>query len=229
MRIQLLIILGYCCSLNAQDSTIIVKAGKSFTESVPITDIYQYAQFTYGKVFFKAGDSTSAKLNYHKFLDAMQFIDLKGDTLKIVNAALIKFIRINNDVFYFDDQDGFVNLIKESNGIKLAAKRTLRMTGRSKIGAYGMESPSNSIATISTLNTQTNNYNLVPMEDITLSKKTEYYFGDKYNQFALATKKNLSRQFSKNSKELTAYLKDNNIDLNKKEDVEKLLEFLASL
>ena len=229
MRVWLLFVLGYCCSLHAQDSTIIIKAGKSFIESVAITDLYQYAQFTYGKVFFKAGDSTTAKLNYHRFLEAMQFIDYKGDTLKIANAAMIKFIRINNDVFYYDDEDGYMNLVKDTNGIKLAAKRTLRITSRSKIGAYGMESPTSSIGTYGTLITQTNVYNLVPQEDITLTKKTEYYFGDKYNQFALATKKNLSQQFSKQSRTLNAYLKDNNIDLNKREDVEKLLQFLASL
>lgn len=229
MRVLLLIVLFYSCRLQAQENTIVIKAGKSFTESVAMTDLYQYAQFTFGKVFFKSGDSTTAKLNYHRFMEAMQFIDFKGDTLKISNAPMIKFIRINNDVFYYDDGDGYMNLIKETNEIKLAEKRTLRMMGRDKIGAYGMSSPTSSIASYSTLHTETNVYNLVPMEDITLTKKTEYYFGDKFNKFVTATRKNLLQQFSKQSKPLSAYLKDNNIDLNKKEDLEKLLEFLAGL
>jgi len=36
-------------------------------------------------------------------------------------------------------------------------------------------------------------------------------------------------QFSKHSKVLSAYLKDNKIDVNKREDVDKLFEFLVSL
>jgi len=229
MRVLLLFALIYCCRLHAQDSTIIIKAGRSFSEAVSITDIYQYAEFTYGKVFFKTGDVTTAKLNYHRFLDAMQYIDPKGDTLKISNSPTIKFICINNDVFYYDDDGGYVSLISDTNGIKLAQKRTLRIRSRDKIGAYGMVSPTSSITSYSTLIAQTNNYNLVSMEDITLIKKTEYYFGDKYNNFVMATKKNLLKQFSKHSKTLNAYLKDNNIDLNKKQDLEKLFEFLASL
>ena len=229
MRVLFLFSLVYCCRLHAQDSTIIIKAGKSFNESVAKKDLYQYAQFTYGKVFFKEGDSTTAKLNYHRFLDVMQFIDFKGDTLKIANAAMIRFIRINDDVFYYDDKVGYVNLIKDTKGIKLAAKQTLQVKSREKIGAYGVASPTSSISSYSTLIAQTNVYNLVAMEDITLSKKTEYYFGNKYNRFVVATKKNLMQQFSKQSRNLNAYLKDNNIDFNKKEDLEKLLEFLAGL
>jgi hypothetical protein len=227
MRVLLLFVLSYCCRLQAQDSTILVKAGMSVNESVSITDLYQYPQFVYGKVFFKSGDSAVAKLNYHRLLDEMLFIDPKGDTLSIANAAMIRSIHTNNDVFYYDN--GYVKLIKDSNGIKLASKQTLRVSGKDKIGAYGMANPTSAIDSYGTLIDQRGIYNLVPREDITLAKKTEYYFGDKYNQFVWATRKNLLQQFSKQSKTLNAYLKDNNIDLNNSVDLEKLLQFLASL
>ena len=227
MRVLLLFVLSYCCRLHAQDTTILVKAGMSVNESVSITDLYQYPQFVYGKVFFKSGDSAVAKLNYHRLLDEMLFIDPKGDTLSIANAAMIRSIHTNNDVYYYDN--GYVKLIKDSNGIKLASKQTLRVSGKDKIGAYGMANPTSAIDSYGTLIDQRGIYNLVPREDITLAKKTEYYFGDKYNQFVWATRKNLLQQFSKQSKTLNAYLKDNNIDLNNSVDLEKLLQFLASL
>ena len=227
MRVLLLFVLSYCCRSHAQDSTIVVKAGTSFNESVSITDLCEYPQFVYGKVFFKTGDSTNAKFNYHRFLDEMQYIDFKGDTLKITNAATINFIRIDNDVFYYDD--GYVKLIKDSNGIKLAAKKTLTVTDKSKIGAYGMASPTTSIGTYGTWMADKSIFKLVPKEDITLTKKTQYFFGDKYNQFVWATRKNLLRQFSKQSAALNSYLKENNINFNSREDLEKLLQFLAGL
>jgi hypothetical protein len=227
MKVLFLFLLTYCCRLYAQDSTIIIKAGTSFNESVSITDLCEYPQFVYGKVFFKTGDSTIARFNYHRFLDEMQFIDFKGDTLKITNAATIKFIRINNDVFYYDD--GYVKLIKDTNGIKLAAKKTLTVTGKNKIGGYDMASPTTSIDSYSTLMADKSIYKLVPKEDVTLTKKTQYYFGDKYNRFFGATRKNLLREFSKQSAALNSYLKENHINFNSREDLEKLLQFLARL
>jgi len=226
MRALLLFVLTYCCRSSAQDSTIVVQAGTSINESVSITDLYQYPQFVYGKVFFRSGDSIGSKLNYHKLLDEMHFIDFKGDTLNIANPGTIRFIRINNDVFYYDD--GYMKMIKETNGIKLAAKQTLRVSDKNKIGAYNSANPTSAIDSYSTLIDQRGSYNLVPRVDITLKKQTQYYFGDKYNQFVWATKKNLMRQFSKQSGALNAYLKDNNINLSSREDLEKLLQFLAS-
>ena len=227
MRLLPLFVLANCSLSYAQDSTIVIKAGTSFKESVSITDLYQYPQFVYGKLFYKPGDSAVARFNYNRLIDEMQFIDFKGDTLSIANAATIRLIRINNDVYYYDD--GYVKLIKDTNGIKLAEKQTLQLAGKNKIGAYGMASPEAAIDSYGTLIDQRGTYNLVPRQDIILAKKTQYYFGDKYNQFVWATKKNLLRHFSKQSGTLNAYLKENNVNLNSREDLEKLLQFLASL
>ncbi|HET9435110.1 MAG TPA: hypothetical protein VFO37_15195, partial [Chitinophagaceae bacterium] len=110
MRVLLLFVLAYCCRSHAQDSAIVIRAGTSVNESVSTKDLYQYPQFVFGKVFFKPGDSAMAKLNYNRLFDEMQFIDFKGDTLSIANEATIRLIRINNDVFYYDN--GYVQLIK---------------------------------------------------------------------------------------------------------------------
>ena len=227
MRVLLLFVLAYCCRSHAQDSTIVIKAGMSVNESVSITDLYQYPQFVYSKVYTKSGDSAVVRLNYNRLFDEMQFIDFKGDTLSIANAPMLRLIRINDDVFYYDD--GYVKLIKDTNGIKLAAKQTLRVAGKNKIGAYDMANPTSAIDSYGTLIDQRGIYKLAPREDITLAKTTEYYFGDKYNQFVWATRKNLLQQFSKQSRTLNAYFKENNVNLNRIEDLEKLLQFLASL
>ena len=222
-----LIVFVCCCSAHAQDSTIIVKAGTSLNESVSVTDLYEYPQFVYGKVFFRAGDSSGGRLNYNRFSDQMQFIDFKGDTLSIAYPGTMKFIRINNDLFYYDD--GYVKLIKDNNTIKLAAKQTLRVSGKNKIGAYGMASPGSAIDSYGSFTIDNKNYNLTPSVDIMLTKKTQYYFGDKYKHFVLANKKNLLSLYSKQDRAVTAYLKENNVDFNNREDLEKLLQYLTDL
>ena len=202
MRILPLFVLLWCCSAYAQDSTITIKAGTSFSESVSMTDLYEYPQFVYGKVFFRQGDSTVARLNYQRLSDAMQFIDFKGDTLDIAYAGTINFFRINNDIFYYDN--GYVKLIKEDNTIKLATKQTLRVVAKEKTGAYNAASSTSAINTYSSFTSDGKVYKLVPMEDMILKKQTLYYFGDKYNHFVLANKKNLLRLFSKQNGALTA-------------------------
>jgi len=229
MKVLPLILLVCCCSAHAQDSTIIIKAGTSFNESVSITNLYEYPQFVYGKVFFIPGDSSGGRLNYNRFLDQMQFIDFKGDTLNIAYPRTIKFIRISNDLFYYDNDYGYVKLIKDNNAIKLAAKQTLKVSGRNKIGAYDMASPGSAIDNYASFTIENKNYNLTPRVDITLTKKTQYYFGDKYNHFVLANKKNLLSLYSNKDGAITAYLKENKVDFNNPEDIEKLFQYLTNL
>ena len=227
MKLLPLFVLAFCCSAHAQDSTIILKAGMSINESLSIKNLYEYSQFIYGKVFFKPGDSSSGRLNYNRLLDQMQFIDFKGDTLNIADPGTIKSIRINNDLFYYDE--GYVKLIKDSNTIKLAAKQTLRVVNKEKTGAYNMPSSTSAIDSYGSYMSEGKMYKLVPREDIVLKKQTQYYFGDKFNHFILANKKNLLRLYSKQNGSLNAYLKENNVDFTSQEDLEKLLQYLANL
>ena len=227
MKLLPLFVLAFCCSAHAQDSTIILKAGMSINESLSIKNLYEYSQFVYGKVFFKPGDSSSGRLNYNRLLDQMQFIDFKGDTLNIADPGTIKSIRINNDLFYYDE--GYVKLIKDSNTIKLAAKQTLRVVNKEKTGAYNMPSSTSAIDSYGSYMSEGKMYKLVPREDIVLKKQTQYYFGDKFNHFILANKKNLLRLYSKQNVSLNAYLKENNVDFTSQEDLEKLLQYLANL
>ena len=227
MKLLPLFVLAFCCSAHAQDSAIILKAGMSINESLSIKNLYEYSQFIYGKVFFKPGDSSSGRLNYNRLLDQMQFIDFKGDTLNIADPGTIKSIRINSDLFYYDE--GYVKLIKDSNTIKLAAKQTLRVVNKEKTGAYNMPSSTSAIDSYGSYMSEGKMYKLVPREDIVLKKQTQYYFGDKFNHFILANKKNLLRLYSKQEGSLNAYLKENNIDFTSQEDLEKLLQYLANL
>ena len=227
MKLLPLFVLAFCCSAHAQDSAIILKAGMSINESISITDLYEYPQFVYGKVFFKPGDSSSGRLNYNRLVGQMQFIDFKGDTLNIADPGTIKSIRINNDLFYYDE--GYVKLIKDSNTIKLAAKQTLRVVNKEKTGAYNMPSSTSAIDSYGSYMSEGKMYKLVPREDIVLKKQTQYYFGDKFNHFILANKKNLLRLYSKQNVSLNAYLKENNVDFTSQEDLEKLLQYLANL
>ncbi len=59
-----------------------------------------------------------------------------------------------------------------------------------------------------------------------LAKQTSFYLGDKYNNFFRYTKKNVFKNFPKKEKELNEYLKTNNVNFDKEEDLVRLLAVL---
>ena len=232
MKIQraLLLLLPLFChnDLFAQNNTtIIVKAGNSIEGSVPAIDLFEYPQFTHGTVFFTDNNVSGGSMNYNRFLDEMQFITAKGDTLTLINKKYIKFISIAKDTFFYDQ--GYIKLVNSAQSIKLGIKQMLRIIDKQKLGAYGMVSSTTAIDSYASYNDGVQVYNLTVMKDLVLAKEVEYFIGDKYNHFVLANKKNVMQLFPKHHQAIVSYLKENTVVFNNKEDLEKLVEFLRQL
>ncbi len=212
----------------AQNTTsIIVKAGSNIRDVLSTADVFQYPQFAKGKVFFKDGSSAEAKMNYNRLVDEMHFIDPKRDTLALANEKLIKWIAINQDTFYYDQ--GYVRLISSTDVAKLAVKQVWIMGDTRKIGAYNTANSTSSITSYSSYSAGSRIYNLFVNEEVVLRKVEHYYFGDRYNHFVLAGKKNLLMLFPKEQRRIEVYLKENKIDFSNKDDLEKAVQFLDHL
>lgn len=215
-------------NLFAQDNTTItVKAGTTIKESVPALDLYDYPQFTQGTVFTRGGKSSTTAINYNRFLDEMQFITAKGDTLTLINQKNIAFINIANDTFFYDE--GYIKLVSSAADIKLGIKQMLTIVGKEKLGGYGVTSSATSIDSYSSYNDGRKDFGLTVMQDVILAKKVQYYVGDNYNHFVLANKKNLIRLFPKKEGDISRFLKENTVVFSKGEDLEKLVKFLAQM
>jgi hypothetical protein len=222
-----LLLLCHCNLFAQKDATITVKAGNTIKESVPTIDLYEYPQFINGTVFFRDGNSSGAAMNYNRFLDEMQFITAKGDTLTLINEKNIRFINIAGDTFFYDQ--GYIKLINSTVNVKLGSKEMLGIIDKKKIGGYGMSSSTTAIDSYSSYNDGMQYYNITVMQDVVLAKKIQYYIGDAYNHFVLAGKKNVINLFPKQQQAIVRYLKENTIGFNNKEDLEKLVQFLEHL
>jgi hypothetical protein len=232
MKVQhlllLLLPLLYQCNVFAQNNaTIIVKAGTTIKESVSSIDLYEYSQFTHGTVFFSDGKSSGAAMNYNRFLDEVQFITAKGDTLILINQKNIDFINIGKDTFFYDQ--GYIKLVSSTPNVKLGIKQMLRIRDRKKMGAYGMTSSTEAIDSYSSYYDGSKNYDMVVLQELILVKEVQDYIGDKYNHFVLANKKNVIKLFPKQHKALVSYLEGNTVVFNNKEDLEKLVQFIEHL
>ena len=225
----LLFILIDCTQLLAQDSIhVTIQSGNDFEDVLTPAEIYYYPQFTKGNVFFKDGTKATAKMNYTRLFDQMLFINPKGDTLALANEKTIKYIAVDQDTFYYDE--GYIRIIADNDFVKLAEKQVWVVADIRKIGTHSASSTPGitSVRTFRHGNEATRS-NLTLNEDIVLRKESKYYIGDKYNGFALASKKGLMLLFPKEQRNIENYLRENKIDFNKRADMEKLYQFLSQL
>lgn len=229
--LSLLFILIGCSDLSAQDSTLVtIKAGNRVKDVLSTSDIYYYPQFTNGKVFLRSGSRAAAKMNYTRLYDQMLFIDPKGDTLALADEKTIKFITIDKDTLYFDE--GYVRLVTNYGEVKLAEKQIWVVADVRKIGTH--DTPKNTVAITSVSNLEdvsgrAKSYDFLLKEDIIIKKETQYYFGDEYNHFVRASKKKLLLLFPKDQLSIENYLKENKVNFDNKDDLEKLAKFLDQL
>lgn len=230
LLLWLLILIGYS-DLSAQDSTLVtIKAGNRVRDILRPADIYSYPEFTNGKVFFRDGSKAVGKMNYSRLVDQMLFIDHKGDTLALANEVTIKFIAVDRDTFFFDE--GYIRLITDYGDVKLAEKQIWVVADTRKIGTHNRSTTTVAVTSLSSYTDETaraKSYDLIINEDMVIRRETHYYFGDEYNRFARAGKKRLLLLFPKEELSLENYLKENKVNFDKRDDLEKLAQFLTQL
>lgn len=230
LLLLLWILTGYS-ELSAQDSTLVtVKAGNRVRDVLKPADIYSYPEFTNGKVFFRDGSKAVGKMNYSRLVDQMLFIDHNGDTLALANEKTIKFIAVNLDTFYFDE--GYIRLIADYGDVKLAEKQIWVVADTRKIGTHNRSTSTVAVTSLSSYTDETaraKSYDLLINEDMIIRKETHYYFGDEYNRFVRTGKKKLLQLFPKEELSIENYLKENKVNFDKKDDLEKLAQYLSQL
>jgi len=203
---------------------IVIKPGEDLAKVYNY--IYRYPQFNYGKVYLKNGDSSAGKLNYNYLMQAMQFINRKGDTLVLANENTFKFITIGTDTFFYDNNKGYVEQLANYSISKLLLKENTT-TSEEKIGAYGIPSSTQNIDAKNTLIAE-NSYALTVNANMTLTKRKQYFFSYRSNILPI-NNKNILKVFAKQKNKIENYLQNNSIDFNNEVDLKKLFTYLITI
>jgi hypothetical protein len=203
-----------------------VNPGERVYDVIPKNDMYKYPGFRQGIVLLKDGTYGSAKLNYNSLFAEMQFIDPKGDTLSLADENNIISIAVKKDTFYYDN--GYLELVAGYNKIKLARRRIIDFSNREKIGALDIAN-AGEIETYTTVTSRTYMKDLIAKEVLIFSERTIYYFGDRFNHFMVANKKNLLKMFSNQQRKVSDYLENNPVNFNDEKDLVRLGSFLQEL
>ena len=228
MRCLLIVfILSSCFNMWAQSGKKFeVKPGEKILDVIPQNEIYKYAKFMDGIVLLRSGAFGVARLNYNSLFGEMQFIDPRGDTLSLSDEKNISLISIKKDTFYYED--GCIELLANYGDVKLAAKRIFSFSNRTKSGGLN-QSGSGEIETYTTFRSSQSFKDITITETLTFSERIIYYFGDRYNHFVAASKKNLFKIYGEHKNRLSKYLDENKINFKDKEDMKMLCSFLQEL
>ncbi len=217
------------CNSHAQNEQWLVKAGVNVKEALGDSIIYKYPQFNQGAVYFKDERVSNASLNLNIFNGEMQFINASNDTMALSDEGTIKYIIIQKDTFYYSKV--YVQLMYQNPIAKLGKIETLRAVGFQKTGGYDQPSSASAInsasyfynansGTVSKLN---------EAEDAVLRKETFYFIGDRFGNFQPALKKNIFDMFNSQKDSIDTFMKENKLQLNKEEDLLKLVDFIGKV
>lgn len=228
--LSLAITFFFCQILLAQDSTsILIEAGKRFTDVITPALMFRYTQFKTGKVLFRNGVSSEAKLNYNLFNGEIMFISPGADTLAIAKDQMLNIKRVIIDTSCYVYNKGYLEVLRENVMGTMARRQQYFVVTKEKIGGYDLASPASSIDSYTSFTEGRNNppHNLLVRENISLQLKTEYFIGDAFQYFLPVNKKNLDKIFFKRRNELDAYLKEHTIDYKNEKDITALFIFLT--
>lgn len=221
--IAALIFLACIATVHAQKNTFTIKPGEKIESVVPDSVSYLYPFFKNGTVCFKDGRRVNARFNYNSLFEEVMFIAPGGDTMALDNGAAIKFVAIDTDTFYFDES--FVKNAASYGDIRLASKDRFVIVDVNAVGAMGNNAPS-SVTTFKKILTRGESQELTRQEILKIRKETQFYLGDKFNNYEIVSRKSLINFFPGKSKKIKEYLRANTVDFNDGNDLNKMILML---
>jgi len=222
-----LLITGVALSISlevvAQDSKVNYYPLQDKKEKQPADIRYRYTEFLPGEVYYKNGNGGTGRLNYNLLVQEIHFIDETGDTLALDFPETVKYLTIGKDTFYFNK--GIIQVTGTYNDVRLGVKDKLVIKDSRKIGAYGMENPGGSIDTYNTVRVNQGTYQIGTNANLVYGKERDYYLILKEKQFLPLNWSNLAKAFPSKKDKLADFASEHSINLNKEEDIRKLLAF----
>lgn len=225
-----LLVLLVCVNRIAlsQDGGVVRYNTTENTSNELVSRLLKYSQFTKGTAYLSNGTKGQASFNYHYNKNEILFINAKNDTLTLVDPEQYQQIVIEADTFLYTKQ-GFLQLVAATPFCKLLVKRDLVQVGSEKKGAYGGYSATSASSSLNSFSDGTLQRSIAVDENIFYRYKDRYFFCDRFGQLYPATRKGAGELTWKKEKELKAFLEAEKIDVNKKDDLLKLMTFFQSI
>lgn len=207
-----------------------IKEFSEISRIIPFKDRFQFEQFQDGKVHFRNGKVSVAKLNYSVVYAEIMFINSKKDTMLLADPDYINFVTLADRTYYYLKGHGHIEQIASYGRQSLGKKIFYMNMGNERYAAYGQYSSTSAISSYSSFINQDGRIQALKGNNkVVMKKHAAYFFMDRNERFLNANRQNLLKAFPANKKEINQYLKQYNPDFEQETDLKKLLEFCSSL
>ncbi len=200
-----LLICGCCVAQKKEFVT--VKAGTRLLDVVPFAERYRFPGFIKGKVYYKSGTFSDARLNYNLLSGEMEYLQ----------AA---------DTFFVDK--GYLELMMDGK-VQVGLKNFYQLKDVLKKDSYGAASSASATESYGSLQTQGQAVKLISSEDRVFEKVFKYYLATPGSGFVLFSKKKVMQLFPRQEAVIKDYLKKNKVDFDSGDDLLRFAAFLQTL
>jgi hypothetical protein len=181
-----------------------------------------YPGFSSGMIKMKNGKSQTSEMNYDMVTGSMvmekdgQYFDLLNtgtiDTVYLHNSRFIPYGKAFYEVIYAAP----ITLFLHHKGYTVHA---------GKPGAYGTTSQTSSTVTMSSISTKSGYYKLELPPDILVKVELVYWVNKDNNMSSFKNLKQFLKIFPAKNAELKEYIKSNNIKIDSRDDLIKLMSY----
>ncbi len=194
-----------------------------FSSSVRAQSPYLFETFKRGQVQYKSGDLVSSYLNYNGITEEMVF---QSEGKRLALDELGKIDKVVIGVHIFVPFDGKFYEKSGSSGLGPYVRYKYRLIEPGKPSGYGGESNTTASTSYTSLSDSKMLYELKLPDEYRIVKTHEFYLLVDGVLQKVNNKKQLKKMFPNKSKGILDFIKDENIDFSKIEDMNRLAEFI---
>ncbi len=190
--------------------------------------VFVLDEFEEGKALYvKDNQATEGKFNYETIMEMMLFITPDSAVYELARPDIVSHVIIGSRIFEHINKSMFYERINVNNGSFYVRWKSKVIS--KKEGPYGSTAETVRIDDVSQLISSRSVYDLKSAEKIKVEANNYYYIKqkDKFKQFDSFN--SLAKLFKKQEKEIKAFVKDNDLNFRKLDDVKKVVEYAFGL
>jgi hypothetical protein len=221
--ILILALLGFCCTLSAQD-VIHHKRGEDLQQYLLDSIKFVLPGYQSGIVKFKDGTFARSPLNISTIEQRIYFLNPSNEVQVLTNEDQVVYVFIDRRSF-LKSRYGYVEKMETIGDVSLGAVRRVSFLETEKKGAYGAPTQTSSVTTIGSIQEGGVMYTLNVDQTTPFLYKVLPYLC-KEDKILLPNKKNLIKCFPDKKETIESYLKEHSVDFESLDDMKQLFEAL---
>ena len=216
-------------SVTAQSGEVIIKSDGDLSRSVIDSLKYVLPQFERGTIYFEDGQKSEGIFNINTIVPSMSFIQNNKDTL-ILRSEIEKIV----SAVFFGERvwrkiGGYMEIVDSYSGVELGVERRLVFEPPKKEVGYGVISESAAVDNYKYYESSGLGFNLSSRYVNVPYRYSISTFILQDGKRTVPNKKLMKKIFPGKDKAIDSYIKSNDINFRKAEDIKKLFAYCKSL